>query len=643
MSWRVEKHKPKRVTVACDNCRRRKIRCDSLKPACGRCSELGYKCVYSPSERQLASDSRFSVIHERLDHVDDVIYSLKSDMETVISSLSTVLARNSSRSKSDLSGEIKLPEKEYVSEHQMNEAPLFNDRLAHLKVHTNGDQINTTVYLSSVFLSILSPKDISGLSYILGDQQLPQRLEKVSYNVWCKTQDAYGRLMSPSNNANGFRPDVALIQAGINSFKSEGNEYLYPLLPPEDIDLVKWAALPEPLSNGLKAAFIIIGSFDMRIKSNYLGFSKSLVDAQERAAYFQAIRTLNLMRFSCPTFLSVRIAILLSLFLIVFSNLPGMFNLLDPVVEMCKAIKLDSLEAQRSYPREIAEWRSKVWFLGSNLMYCYYVTLSVKPLGPKFTFDDLSLISLNRPELKEQTKMLSCAIRIHEIYDLAYEKLFSVPSSKFSSDELLGNVVYLGEQISAWESDFSWNSQNIPVLDSFGSFISMFALGNLNYKFLHTVIVIYSIPAFNPGCLPERVPGALSKVSNAARELYKIALISEDIKSECTSVNSIAVTAAICTLLYKQLCYPMHPSNHEDLKTLKNGIHRLDQVRWPLVNSQSPQSEIWSVLLDVMDHHYRLHNEPVDQITQGIEKAADVWDNLITRKYVEGSDQCTVI
>lgn len=42
--------KRRRVTIACDNCRERKIRCDGGKPACGPCNkrkEAPSPCVYT--------------------------------------------------------------------------------------------------------------------------------------------------------------------------------------------------------------------------------------------------------------------------------------------------------------------------------------------------------------------------------------------------------------------------------------------------------------------------------------------------------------------------------------------------------------------------------------------------------------------
>ncbi|PVU95174.1 hypothetical protein BB561_001996 [Smittium simulii] len=39
---------PIRLLISCDMCRQRKVKCDGLKPSCGRCSKMNVNCHYSP-------------------------------------------------------------------------------------------------------------------------------------------------------------------------------------------------------------------------------------------------------------------------------------------------------------------------------------------------------------------------------------------------------------------------------------------------------------------------------------------------------------------------------------------------------------------------------------------------------------------
>ena len=43
--------RPPKLKDTCDMCSTSKVRCDKMKPTCGRCERLGYQCSYSPARR----------------------------------------------------------------------------------------------------------------------------------------------------------------------------------------------------------------------------------------------------------------------------------------------------------------------------------------------------------------------------------------------------------------------------------------------------------------------------------------------------------------------------------------------------------------------------------------------------------------
>ncbi|KAI8378634.1 hypothetical protein BD560DRAFT_325049, partial [Blakeslea trispora] len=45
-------NKRKRLTQACELCRRKKIKCDGAKPGCGNCLKLNINCTYSTSNKK---------------------------------------------------------------------------------------------------------------------------------------------------------------------------------------------------------------------------------------------------------------------------------------------------------------------------------------------------------------------------------------------------------------------------------------------------------------------------------------------------------------------------------------------------------------------------------------------------------------
>jgi hypothetical protein len=53
----------KRVSKACDACKRRKVRCNG-QTRCQQCAHLGLRCIYSPSGKQRSQGKRGHIISE---------------------------------------------------------------------------------------------------------------------------------------------------------------------------------------------------------------------------------------------------------------------------------------------------------------------------------------------------------------------------------------------------------------------------------------------------------------------------------------------------------------------------------------------------------------------------------------------------
>ena len=50
--------KPPEKTISCTSCRKRKLKCDRVKPSCGTCSRLRHDCEYPERRRNLGSKRR---------------------------------------------------------------------------------------------------------------------------------------------------------------------------------------------------------------------------------------------------------------------------------------------------------------------------------------------------------------------------------------------------------------------------------------------------------------------------------------------------------------------------------------------------------------------------------------------------------
>ncbi|KAL3452312.1 fungal-specific transcription factor domain-containing protein [Aspergillus insuetus] len=75
--FRPSSSRPKRVSTACDFCRKRKKKCDFRYPNCSACTRAGVRCTIAPPGPQLANASvprdQLEKLHDRVQWLEDVI------------------------------------------------------------------------------------------------------------------------------------------------------------------------------------------------------------------------------------------------------------------------------------------------------------------------------------------------------------------------------------------------------------------------------------------------------------------------------------------------------------------------------------------------------------------------------------------
>ncbi|KAI8980911.1 fungal-specific transcription factor domain-containing protein [Pilobolus umbonatus] len=68
--------KRKRLTQACELCRRKKIKCDGLKPACGNCTKLNMECKYSTTSKKRGPRQGYiEILEQRLAKLENKLLS----------------------------------------------------------------------------------------------------------------------------------------------------------------------------------------------------------------------------------------------------------------------------------------------------------------------------------------------------------------------------------------------------------------------------------------------------------------------------------------------------------------------------------------------------------------------------------------
>src|SRR4051812_2467754 len=75
--------KRKRLTQACDACRKKKVKCSGEKPSCNNCSRLGTHCTYLPSTRKRGPRvGLVESLEKRLQQMEKLLQPLKEQKHT---------------------------------------------------------------------------------------------------------------------------------------------------------------------------------------------------------------------------------------------------------------------------------------------------------------------------------------------------------------------------------------------------------------------------------------------------------------------------------------------------------------------------------------------------------------------------------
>ncbi|KAI9315334.1 hypothetical protein BX666DRAFT_1817538, partial [Dichotomocladium elegans] len=61
----------KRLAQACDICRRKKVKCDGIKPTCTNCHKSGRECTYNPVVKKRGPRQGYiEMLEKRLDKME---------------------------------------------------------------------------------------------------------------------------------------------------------------------------------------------------------------------------------------------------------------------------------------------------------------------------------------------------------------------------------------------------------------------------------------------------------------------------------------------------------------------------------------------------------------------------------------------
>ncbi|KAK4969821.1 hypothetical protein LTR66_011667, partial [Elasticomyces elasticus] len=73
-------HRPRHSARACENCRKRKIKCDSNRPTCGQCVHLNKRCLYEDA-KQVRDRKTLQLLSQYVDRYEALLRDLESEVD----------------------------------------------------------------------------------------------------------------------------------------------------------------------------------------------------------------------------------------------------------------------------------------------------------------------------------------------------------------------------------------------------------------------------------------------------------------------------------------------------------------------------------------------------------------------------------
>lgn len=574
--------KRKRVPVACEECRRRRIRCDANVPFCDNCTSRGTICTYVEVLFTDVAQSELATLLNRLGKLEESMKRLHCSTQGQI---------KSSFSNNGLG--------DAAQGDTMPRGLIFFHKLRILKAYIVSHQ--STACQPNIFLAILNQSEISMLSKRLGDALLGQHLEEVSSSF---ESAANGLTEQFLNSLIDLDADSTYLSRCIEIYLKLETPFIHLLLDPLEVQKSDWLLLPGLIRKSISAALLILGSVILRTSSDFEDFTITMIRSQELSAYHQAIRVLNSYRFIQPSFLEFKVSVLLLWLLYTYSSVPSVLHFMPHIIEMANVLRVNNSEVNKSFTSPEADIRCYVWFFIVNFQYLIAISGSTEPLISQPYIEIPPSFSLVYPD--DALRTLKYTAEIHHIFDEVHH-LFLVPNQQFNfNDKLLDKLPAVDAKLRAWRSNIPeviWQDKPSSSEERLCRYFIPFSSELLKVKYYHIIIAIYSISLFASVSLSNSFQEDLETFSDAARTLLSLALFSGESKDVCGIMENNGITSAVYCLCLKQLVYSGQASNYKDILTLQRNLGRYSNRSWSYLGCKFPPTIIWEFLIDVTSHY----------------------------------------
>lgn len=472
--------KRRRAALACDSCRRKKIRCDTNRPACDNCVHSRIKCVYTEVLRKKPPPApRRNDTSSRLDRIESALYSLLKQRggpaAAFQSSGTTALSSDNSDADSG-------PENDHDDgvDSLCDSSDDFNGK-------TMGENVSMIrlsqcdeghIYTHAIAGTFLSQKSLKWLEDKIDDPALFERLRLSIQGIFNQQQQRITRYTE--NILNPMTLDVEFMRAALRYFAAANLPFVNSLLTPreaEELSKMKYETM-SLASRLLACSVTVLMSYWMGREevASDLKYSPEYLQRQGFAFLSHAGKYAQTLSLAVPNMNMMRAYVMFVMALDKLQMPPTALFYTMLSMNVALSMGMNRIESYRGMSEEAKMRRNATWWL----VYIFERDMSIK-LGraPMVPDSEISAEMLDLSSGKDEFICAAYFIQLSRIYGKVYRKLFSVAAQSRSRAQHFQDVVSLSHELEAWKQRLP---EQYQLSDNFNYHVDSNSISDLSFK-----------------------------------------------------------------------------------------------------------------------------------------------------------------
>ncbi|KAK6363371.1 hypothetical protein TWF730_000804 [Orbilia blumenaviensis] len=617
--------KRRRIARACDQCRKKKIKCDGKTPACTHCQNYHTECIFTLVEkkRQPPKGAKYiESLENRLGRMESLLklsgilpeFDSKTDLGTLEKRLESqrlqsingnspgnpLFSRPVSSSGTPNSGGLIAGSSPSDISREEEESESLSDKMSSLVTNARGE---TRFIGSSSGFSIFSPKGIQWVNSKTGDRAFQKMLVK---------------LMQADHKFEHWRPDVwdAVFSTKCQNplpSKEEAESYaqeyfstvnlLFPLYHQQSFEslLEEQYSDNPPKGTGWYASLNMVLAVGSRIRGSKLKTPSEAEDSRGWKLFQNAMCMYPILTLQNTDIHSIQALLAMALFLQGTANPQPLYNIISAAVRVAFSVGLHRRADAFGFGREEAEHRKRVFWIA----YCIDKDIALRSGRPSTindedinvelpeeeSFDGLGVIRLSDGQGKVNLFRRNC--RFAQIQSRVYMQLYSAKAAKQTDGELLNTIGDLDRELEEWRDsmplDFrpeheisdAYIETTMPIVLMHFSYFNCLATihrMSIAHSYWTNRLAQYAVSGLSTRPLNPRVfSSAALSVSAARSSIHLLKYVNQN-DINCVWLVFYYPVTALITLFANILQNPQDANAKTDLKLMGVVIDFLNKI-----------------------------------------------------------------